>query len=432
LDLFRISGFEYRVFAKLRREVPTVTRTIGIGVIGMGWMGTVHGRAYRQVPDRFAGSRIQPRLVICADDVLDRARSGQERFGFEKHTVHWEEVLANSEVEAVNIAAPNHLHRVIAEKAARAGKHIFCEKPVGRSPEDTMAIERAARAAGVRSFVGYNYRWAPLVQYARQLIERGDLGRLTHYRGRFFVGYGSNPHSVLSWRFQQELGGLGTLGDLMSHVIDMAHMIAGPIKRVIGNQETFIRQRPLATAGVGTHFTVRTEGPVGEVTNEDYVGALVQFANGAHGTLEACRVIQGPECQMAFEVHGTRGALAWDFECMNELRLFSFVGQAFEPDTNHRQARKPDLQGRGDEESGYRRILSGPQHPFHANFNPAPANGLGYEDLKVIEAHQFLKSIAEDKPGEPGFREALAVATVQSAIQRSWQSERWENVATES
>jgi hypothetical protein len=120
-------------------------------------------------------------------------------------------------------------------------------------------------------------------------------------------------------------------------------------------------------------------------------------------------------------------------QCLAKVHeRFSFVGQAFEPDTNHRQARKPDLQGRGDEESGYRRILSGPQHPFHANFNPAPANGLGYEDLKVIEAHQFLKSIAEDKPGEPGFREALAVATVQSAIQRSWQSERWENVATES
>jgi predicted dehydrogenase len=377
----------------------------------MGWMGTVHSRAYRQVPDRFTESGIQTRLVICADDVLERARNGQERFGFEKHTVHWEEVLSNPDVEVVNIAAPNHLHRAIAEKAARAGKHIFCEKPVGRNPQETAAIERAARAAGVITFVGYNYRWAPLVQYARQLIERGDLGRLTHYRGRFFVGYGGNPHSVLSWRFQKDLAGLGTLGDLMSHVIDMAHLIAGPIQRVVGNQETFISQRPLATAGVGTHFTTRTDGPFGQVTNEDYVGALVQFANGAHGTLEACRVIWGPDCQMAFEVHGTGGALAWDFESMNELRLAIRNGD--------------EAQG------GYRRVLSGPEHPFHANFNPAPANGLGYEDLKVIEAYQFLKSVAEKKQGQPGFREALAVATVQSAIQRSWQSERWENVTSE-
>jgi len=385
-----------------------MTRTIGIGVIGMGWMGAVHSRSYRQIADRFPDSGIRPRLVICADEVAARVLEGQERFGFETHTVHWEEVLARRDVEVVNIAAPNHLHRAVAEKAARAGKHVFCEKPVGRTPEETAAIERAGREAGVQSFVGYNYRWAPLVQYARQLIERGDLGRLTHYRGRFFVGYGGNPNSVLSWRFQQELAGLGTLGDLMSHVIDMAHMLAGPISRVVGNRETFIPQRPLATLGVGTHFTVRAEGPFGDVTNEDYVGALARFANGAHGTLEACRVIKGPECQMAFEVHGTLGALAWDFERMNELRLYLPEGEG---------AR-----------AGYRRLLSGPEHPFHAHFNPAPANGLGYDDLKVIETFAFLKSIAEGRQGEPGFREALAVAKVQSAVQQSWETERWENV----
>jgi predicted dehydrogenase len=381
-----------------------VTRTIGIAVIGMGWMGAVHSRSYRQVRDRFADTGIHPRLIVCADDVAARAREAHERFGFERYTTDWHEVLTDPEVEVVNIAAPNHLHREIALAAARAGKHVFCEKPVGRNPEETADIEHAARAAGVRTFVGYNYRWAPLVQYARQLIQRGALGDLTHYRGRFFVGYGSNPHSVLSWRFQRDLAGLGTLGDLMSHVIDMAHLIAGPIKRVVGNRETFIPQRPLATPGVGTHFTVRTDGPFGKVTNEDYVGALVQFANGAHGTLEACRVIQGPQCQMAFEAHGTRGALAWDFERMNELSLFL------------------------PEADGYRRVLSGPRHPFHAHFNPAPANGLGYDDLKAIEACQFLKSVVEGRQGEPGFAEALAVANVQAAIQRSWETERWENV----
>ncbi len=386
----------------------TVTRTLGLGVIGMGWMGAVHSRSYRQIRDRFADIGVHPRLLICADDVAARAREAQERFGFEKCTTHWQEVLGDSAVEVVNIATPNHLHREIALAAAEAGKHIFCEKPVGRNPQETADIERAARKAGVRTFVGYNYRWAPLVQYARQLIERGILGNLTHYRGRFFVGYGSNPHSVLSWRFERESAGLGTLGDLMSHAIDMAHFIAGPIKRLVGNRETFIRERPLATAGMGTHFTVRAEGPFGKVTNEDYVGALVQFANGAHGTLEACRVINGPQCQMAFEAHGTRGALAWDFERMNELRLS--VG---------------DGEGAA---GGYSRILSGPEHPFHAHFNPAPANGLGYEDLKVIEASQFLKSIAAGQQGEPGFRQALAVARVQRAIELSWESERWEEV----
>ncbi len=385
-----------------------MTRTIGIGVIGMGWMGTVHSRSYRQIPIRFQDCDIRPRLIICADEVEARAREAQTLLGFERYTTDWRQVIANSEVELVNITAPNNMHLEIARTAAESGKHIFCEKPVGRNPEETTAIEDAARRAGVLTCVGYNYRWTPLVQYARQLIEEGRLGRLTHYRGRFFAGYASNPHAVLSWRFQREVAGLGTLGDLMSHVVDMAQMIAGPIKRLVGNRETFVSQRPLPTPGEGTHFTVRTDGPTGEVTNEDYVGALVQFSNGAHGTLEGCRVINGPECQMAFEVHGTRGALHWDFERMNELHLF--------------------LSDSVGGHNGYTRIVSGPEHPFHVHFNPGPGVGLGYEDLKVIEAYQFLKSIREGHQGEPAFREALAVAKVLGAIERSWETERWEEI----
>src|SRR5215469_15560066 len=213
-----------------------MTHTIGIGVIGMGWMGEVHSRSYRAIPDRFHESGIRPRLVVCADPVEARAQAAQERFGFERYTTDWRAVIADPAVEVVNVAAPNGMHLEINLAAAQAGKHILCEKPVGKEPQETIQSAIAAREAGVLTFVGYNYRWAPLVQYARQLIERGELGRLTHYRGRFFVGYGSNPHSVLSWRFQRELAGLGTLGDLMSHVIDMAHMLAGPIKMVVGNQ----------------------------------------------------------------------------------------------------------------------------------------------------------------------------------------------------
>ncbi|MFQ5793978.1 MAG: Gfo/Idh/MocA family protein [Candidatus Bipolaricaulia bacterium] len=387
-----------------------MTQTIGIGVIGMGWMGSVHGRSYGQVPNRFPDSDIQPRLVICVDDVEARARQAQESFGFERYTTDWKQVIADPDVKVVNIATPNHLHLEIARAAARAGKHIFCEKPVGRNPQETADIEHAARQAGVLSFVGYSYRWVPLVQYAWQLIQDGQLGKLTHYRGRFFAMYGSNPQGVLSWRFQRELAGLGTLGDLMSHVADMAHMIAGPIKRVVGNHETFILQRPLAPVGEGTHYSVGAEGPMGDVTNEDYVGALVQFANGVQGSVEVCRVINGPKCHMAFDVHGTRGALSWDFERMNELNLYLPDGTL------------------GHE--GFARIVVGPEHPFHARFNPGPGQSLSFEDLKVIEAHQFLKSIVDGEQGEPGFGEALAVADVQTAIQRSWETDSWEEVQT--
>jgi predicted dehydrogenase len=384
-----------------------MARVIGIGVIGMGWMGEAHSRSYRQIVERFPECPLHPRLIICADEFEARASAARSRFGFEKQTTDWRRVIEDPAVEVVNVAAPNNLHLEIVRHAASQGKHILCEKPVGRNPRETAAIEHFARQAGVMSFVGYNYRWAPLVQYGRKLIRDGVLGNLTHYRGRFFAGYASDPRGVLSWRFQQELAGLGVLGDLMSHVIDMAHFIAGSIQEVVGMRRTYIAERPLATAGQGTHFTTSTGGPTDKVTNEDYVGTLVEFANGARGTFEVCRIINGPKCQMAFEVHGTRGSLAWDFERMNELQLSLAEGNATR---------------------GYARVLSGPEHPYHAHFNPAVGTGLGYDDLKIIEAYEFLKSIAAGRLSEPSFSEALAVANVQAAVARSWETRRWERI----
>ena len=385
-----------------------MSRKIGIGLIGMGWMGEVHSRSYRLVPERFTDCSFHPQLVICADEVESRARSAAERIGLERYTTDWREVIADPEVDVVDIAAPNHLHLPIAVAAARAGKHIFCEKPVGRTPEETAVIERAARQAGVITFVGYNYRWAPLVQYAKHLLDQQRFGAITHYRGRFFAGYASDPNSVLSWRFLEDQAGFGTLGDLMSHVVDMAQMLAGPVSRVVAQRETFIRRRPIAVPGRGTHFTTRSDGELGNVTNEDYVGALVEFSNGARGTFEVCRAIKGPKSQMAFELNGTKGALSWDFERMNELSLM--------------------LPEEDVASEGYRRILSAPQHPFHQNFSPSPGNSLSYEDLKVIETHQFLSSIADQRQSEPGFSQALLVANVQAAMIRSWESGSWEEV----
>jgi predicted dehydrogenase len=385
-----------------------VSRTIGIGIIGMGWMGIQHSRGYLQIGYRFPECPLRPRLLVCADALEARARDAQQLLGFERSTTDWAEVVRDPEVEVVNIAAPNACHLEMVRAAASHGKHILCEKPVGRNPAETREIVALAQQAGVLTFVGLNYRWAPLVQHARALIREGRLGRLTHYRGRFFAGYASNPHGVLSWRFRREEAGLGTLGDLMSHVIDMAHFLVGPIERVTATRATFVPQRPLPSPGGGTHFDVRTQGPLGEVTNEDYVGVLTEFADGARGTLEACRIIQGPQCQMAFEVNGTEGALSWDFERMNELRIC--------------------LRGGGHDTAGFTLLLSGPEHPFHVRFNPGPGIGLSYEDLKTIEAFQFLNSIADSKQGEPGFAAIEHVAEVQQAIERSWESGGWSTV----
>ena len=373
-----------------------MSKKVGVGLIGAGWMGTAHSRAYLQAPDRFPESEIRAQLVICADEVESRARDAQKRFGFARSTSNWQDVIRDPEVRVVNITTPNSMHREIAIAAAAAGKHIFCEKPVGRNLEETADIERAARKAGVLNWVGFNYRWAPMVQYARRLISQGKLGRITHFRGRFLAGYAANPATPLSWRFERELSGSGVSGDLLSHVIDMSLFLAGPIQRTVGNCETFIASRP-------------AQGSVSkDVTNEDYVGALVQFANGAHGTLEVCRVVQGHKCDWSFEIEGTQGALSWNFERLNELNVFLPDGTAAH--------------------DGYVRIVSGPNYPFHAHFNPATGTSLGYDDLKTIETHHFLKSISENQQGEPGLREALRVAEVMAAIERTWTSHRWEEI----
>jgi predicted dehydrogenase len=385
-------------------------RKIGIGIIGMGWMGQVHARSYRRIPDQYYGQGITPRLVICADDVEERAKEGQERFGFEHATNDWRQVVDHADVEIVNITTPNFLHLELVKAATEAGKHVFCEKPVGRWPKETAEVEQAARKAGVLTCVGYNYRYPPVVQYVRQLIQEGRLGKITHYRGRFLIGYGSNPNGVLSWRFQKEFSGAGTLGDLMSHVIDQAHYLAGPIKQTVGNQETFIRQRPLSTPGEGTHFSVSTGGPKADVTNEDYVSALARFECGAQGTLEACRVIFDPKCELAFELNGTKGSAAWNVERLNELQLY-----LPEDDPTH---------------DGPALIFAGPDHPSFADFYPGPAINMSYEDLKLIEANRFLRSVAEGKQEEPGFAEALAVSSVQAAIRKSWDTGSWQDVVS--
>ncbi len=389
-----------------------MTHTIGIGVIGMGWMGTAHSRGYRAVVDRYFDSGIRPRLVICADDFEERAVRAKEALGFEEYTTDWHDVINHPEVQAVNIASPNFLHLEMVRAATQAGKHVFCEKPVGARPEETIEIEQLARQAGVKSFVGFNYRWAPMVQYAKQLIDEGRLGKLTHYRGRFFSMYGSNPYGLLSWRFQYEQGGLGVLGDIMSHVTDMAHMLVGPIDSVVSNRHTFISERPLPKPG-GTHFSLGSaDDPTGPVTNEDYVGALVRFADGTQGSFEACRAIYGPKCEMSFEINGTKGALKWNFERLNELQVYLPDGNASNEDAH----------------DGYTTLLGGPKYGDHGHFNPGDGIGMGYEDLKTIEAYNFLRSIVDDNQREPSFRAALDLANVQQAMIRSWKSDRWEDV----
>jgi predicted dehydrogenase len=382
-------------------------RRIGVGVIGFGWLGQAHTRSLLRIPTLFAEREFDTELVVCGDTSPERIDDAVASFGFGRGTADWREVVADPAVDVVFVAAPNMLHVELVEAAAAAGKHVFCEKPVGGTPEQAVLAERAAREAGVISGVGYNYRWAPLVRYAAQLIADGTLGEITNYRGRFFSMYGSDPLGVLSWRFLVDQAGYGVTSDLLSHSVDLAHMLLGPIARVTGTTETFIRERPLPS-GAGTHYGRGTpQDPRGAVTNEDYAGMLCEFANGARGTFEASRSIVGPESQMAFEVYGTKGALGWNLERLNELQLYLVE------DVPH---------------TGYRTVYGGDRFPYHGHFVPGSANGIGFEDLVVIEDYEFCRSVAEGREHTPGFREAVEWGAVQAALLRSAQTGGWESV----
>ncbi|MFM7687264.1 MAG: Gfo/Idh/MocA family protein [Actinomycetota bacterium] len=384
-----------------------MSKRIGIGVIGFGWMGQAHSRGCRRAPSYFPNRDYEPDLVVVSDTVAERRDDAVRSFGFRTAVEDWHDVMSNPDVEVVFITAPNMLHVEMAEAAAAAGKHVFCEKPVGGTPAQTVRAEQAARHAGVITGVGYNYRWAPLVQHARQMIADGTIGSVTNYYGRFYSMYGSDPMGLLSWRFLVDQAGHGVSTDILSHSVDLAHYLVGPITRVVGSGETFIKQRPLPS-GSGTHYDRGKPGdPTGEVTNEDYVGMMCVFGNGARGTFEVCRSVVGPESQNMFEVYGTKGSIRWNFEKMNELQVYVAA------DHQH---------------TGYTTVYGGDRFPHHGNFVPGSANGIGFEDLVCIEDHEFLQSVAAGRQHVPGFAEALQYVSVQQAVLDSWADGRWHDV----
>ena len=397
----------------VRRPVAATSdarRQLGVAVVGFGWLGQAHSRSMLRIPTLFGDREFDPRLVVCADAVPARTEDAVRSFGFEKGTQDWRRVMDDPDVDIVVIAAPNMLHVELIEAACEAGKHVFCEKPVGGTPEQTVRAERAAGRASVISGVGYNYRWAPLVRYTAQLIEDGDLGQITNYRGRFFSMYGADPLGLLSWRFKAEEAGHGVSSDLLSHALDLGLMLLGPITRLVGTTETFIRERPLPGANGASHYGRGAAGdPTGPVTNEDYAAILCEFACGVRGTFEASRAIIGPESQMAFDVYGTEGAASWNLERLNELQLYRATT---------------------DLGSGYSTVFGGERFPYHGRFVPGNANAIGYEDLVAIEDYEFCRAVAEDRPFTPGFDDAVELVSVQAALLRSVQTGRWEDVVS--
>ncbi|MGW5589988.1 Gfo/Idh/MocA family protein [Streptomyces sp. NPDC003857] len=376
---------------------------LGVAVVGFGWMGRVHTQAYVRVPHHFPQLSLRPELVAVADDVPGRAEEAAGRYGFATAVRDWREIAADPRVHAVSIAAPNFLHREIGVAMAEAGKHIWIEKPVGLTVEDARAVADAVTKAGVRGTVGFNYRNAPAVAAARELIASGDIGTVTHVRIRLLSDYAAHPEGALTWRYERERGGGGVLGDLASHGVDLARFLVGEIESLAADTAVFIPERARPTSATAGH-TRATGGAPGPVENEDYVNCLLRFASGARGVLEACRVSVGEQNNYGFEIHGTRGAVFWDFRRMGELRISRGTTYQDQPVST---------------------LHVGPGHGEYAAFQPGAANAMGYDDLKVVEAYHFLRSVEEGTAYGPTLDDAVHSAAALDAMSGSAERRGW-------
>ena len=377
--------------------------TLGVAVVGFGWMGRVHSQAYARVRHHYPRLALAPELVTVAEEVPGRAEEAAAQFGFASTTRDWREVAADPRVQAVSVTAPNFLHREIGVAMAEAGKHLWIEKPVGLTVADARAVADAVAKAGVRSAVGFNYRNAPAVEAARDLIAAGELGTITHVRIRLFSDYAAHPQGALTWRYERERGGSGVLGDLTSHGADLARFLLGDIASLTADTAIFVPERA-RPAGATAGHALASGGEPGPVENEDYVNCLLRFASGARGVLEACRISVGEQNNYGFEVHGTKGAVFWDFRRMGELGVSR--GTSYQD-----QAVSTVYVGPGDGEFGA--------------FQPGAANAMGYDDLKVVEAYRFLRSVAEGTSYGATLADAVHSAAVLDAMARSAQSGSW-------
>jgi predicted dehydrogenase len=382
---------------------------LGVAVVGFGWMGRVHTQAYARVRHHYPRLPLRPELVAVAEEVPGRAEEAAAQFGFASATRDWRDVAADPRVRAVSITAPNFLHREIGVAMAAAGKHIWIEKPVGLTAGDARAVADAVAEAGVQGAVGFNYRNAPAVETARELIASGEIGAVTHARIRLFSDYAAHPEGALTWRYERKRGGSGVLGDLASHGADLARFLLGDIASLTADTAVFLPERARPTVATAGHARA-SGGEPGPVENEDYVNCLLRFSSGARGVLEACRVSVGEQNNYGFEVHGTRGAVFWDFRRMNELGVSRGTAYQDQPVST---------------------VHVGPGHGEFAAFQPGAANAMGYDDLKVVEAHRFLRSIAEGVPYGATLTDAVHSAAVLDAMARSAERRAWVEVHAE-
>jgi predicted dehydrogenase len=329
-------------------------------------------------------------------DVSDEAAAKAARaYGFERSTTDWRDLIEDPAVDVVSITAPNALHKEMSLAAIAAGKHVYCEKPLAPLAQDAQIMAEAADAAGVKTQVGFNYLCNPLFALARDMIAAGELGEIRSYRGLHAEDYMADADGPFT--FRHDPAGGGALADLGSHALATAEFLLGPIKDVMGDCITMIKERPDGQGGTRS------------ISVDDVGRAFLRFANGASGSIEGNWIATGRKMQHDFEVYGSKGALAYTGERLNELHFYSTKDPA-------------GMQG-------FRRIEAGPDHPPYGDFIVAPGHQIGFNDLKTIEVAGLVRAIAGEHPEPFGFRAGLRIQTMVETIQRSSRERAWLTIA---
>ena len=368
-------------------------REVGIGLIGSGFMGRCHANAFNSVAGLF-DLPARPRCEVLADATDEIAASGAKALGFARATSDWRSLVNDPKVDIVAITAPNIFHEAMALAAIAAGKTVYCEKPLSTTAASALKMTEAAEAAGVVTLVGFNFLRNPMVRLAQEIIAAGELGEITGFRGRHAENYMCDPDAPHSFRTDPEGG--GAVADIGSHIVSMARYLLGPIAATCAASETIHKTRPVK---VGS--TERAPVVVDDMTH-----ALLRFESGIVGSIEANWAATGRTMDLSFEVTGTRGAIAFSQERMNELML---------------------TQGSGPT-AGFTRIEAGPDHPPYGRFCPAAGHHLGFNDLKVIEVAQLIAAHVNGAPCGPDFREALEVQKTIEAMQKSSANQAWTSI----
>jgi predicted dehydrogenase len=382
--------------------------TVNVGMIGYKFMGKAHSMAYRELPMVFADAPRPVLHTICGRDAAGVAEAA-ERYGWSRHVTDWREMLADPAIDVIDINAPSNAHKEIAIAAARAGKHVFCEKPLALTLADSREMLAAAEEAGIKHMVGFSYRFAPAVQLAKKLIDEGRLGKLYHFRAWFLQDWILDPDFPLVWRLDKEVAGSGSHGDLGAHLIDLAHYLVGGMTEVVGMGETFIKERPIADSMTGLSAKGSKGGPMGQVTVDDATLFLSRFEGGALGSFEATRFAAGHRCTNSFEINGSKGSVRFDFERMNELQVY-FTDDA------------ADTQG-------FRRVLATDAgHPYMEAWWPA-GHTIGYGQTFTHEMLELMQAIGEDRQPVPNFHDGVRCQEVLSAVEQSIAQRRWVKLA---